>query len=110
MPSHGLFARYGHSGSDAWSREYRLSVNDLRQSKSLYIAGFAFDVLTLAALICGIVWACMIRNHRGALEGVLTSLFTWLMYVDRSLHLRHALTEQLQCHGSNHHLRMSILG
>ena len=88
MPSHGLFARYSyaHSGSDAWNREYRLTLNSLDQPKALFIAEFAFNVLTLATLICGIIWACMIRNHRGALKGVLTSLITWLMYVNRLLH------------------------
>ncbi|KAJ5127871.1 hypothetical protein N7448_008650 [Penicillium atrosanguineum] len=81
MPSHGLFARYsyGYSNSNPWSREYRLSLDRLDQPKSLFIAEFAFDVLTLAALICGIIWACLIRNHRGVLKGVLTSLFTWLI-------------------------------
>lgn len=88
MPSHGLFARYirPYSGSSAWNREYRLTLDSIDQPKPLFIAEVAFNILTLAALTCGIIWACMIRNHRGALKGILTSLITWLMYVNRLLH------------------------
>lgn len=85
-PSHGLLARYNryhYGNSDAWSREITLSADELYQSKTLFITGFAFDVLTLAVLICGIVWACLIRNRSGSLKGVLPSLFAWLAYVNR---------------------------
>jgi hypothetical protein len=78
-PSHGLFARYSYYYEDPWSTYITLSTKDLYESKSLFIAGFAFDVLTLAALICGVVWACLIRDHKGVLKGVLTSLFAWLL-------------------------------
>ncbi|KAJ6133968.1 hypothetical protein N7523_000290 [Penicillium sp. IBT 18751x] len=81
MPSHGLFARYsyGYSGADAWNREYRLTLDNLDQPKPLFYAQFAFSVLTLAALIGGTIWACTIRNHGGAMKGMLTSLITWLI-------------------------------
>jgi hypothetical protein len=78
-PSHGLFARYSYDYEDPWATSIELTTKDLYESKSLFIAGFAFHVLTLAALICGVVWACLIRNHQGALKGVLTSLFAWLL-------------------------------
>lgn len=80
MSSHGLFARYSYYyNEDPWSTYIKLTTEDLYESKSMFIAGFAFDVLTLAALICGVVWACLIRNHKGALKGVLASLFAWLL-------------------------------
>jgi hypothetical protein len=79
-PSHGLFARYSYYyNEDPWGISITLTTKDLYESKSLFIAGFAFDVLTLAALMGGVVWACLIRNHKGALKGVLTSLFAWLL-------------------------------
>lgn len=67
--------------SDAWHNEVDFSMERLYEPKSMFIAGFAFDVLTLIALIGFLVWACLIRNPRGSLKGVVSSIVTWLMYV-----------------------------
>ncbi|KAJ5194718.1 uncharacterized protein N7498_008156 [Penicillium cinerascens] len=100
-PSHGLFARYNRyfNGPSVWNDKVTLSTDSLYETKSLYIVGFSFDVLTLAALICGVVWACLIRNHRGALKGVLPSLIAWLVamiltIIEESLHLADAVVTQ----------------
>lgn len=53
----------------------------MTRSKTLFIAGFAFDVLTIIALIGFLVWTCLIHNGRGQLKGVLWALLTYLLYV-----------------------------
>lgn len=71
---------YSSYGESRWNDEIYFSLDDV-YSPSNFIAGFAFDVLTLVALIVFIVWACTIRNHRGQLNGVLSALFSWLLAV-----------------------------
>lgn len=72
----------GSSGSyyysnNAWSQETSFSLNYV-PSKTLFIAGFAFDVLTILALISFLIWACLIRNGRGQLNGVIPALSVYL--------------------------------
>lgn len=74
------YSSYSSYGDSRWNNEIWFSKDDLI-SPSNFIAGFAFDVLTLAALIAFIVWACTIRNHRGQLKCVLGALFSWLLSV-----------------------------
>ncbi|KAJ5159594.1 uncharacterized protein N7482_006598 [Penicillium canariense] len=66
-----------YSDDNPWSQEIQFSLDAVR-SKSLFIAGFAFDVLTILALIIFLVWACIIPNGRGQLKGVLSALFAYL--------------------------------
>lgn len=72
---------YGSWNDDSrWNQEISFSL-DLVYKKSLFIAAFAFDVLTLAALIAFLVWACTIRNHKGQLKGVIFALLSWFLAV-----------------------------
>lgn len=72
---------YGSSNDDSrWNQEISFSL-DLVYPKSLFIAGFAFYVLTLAALLAFLVWACTIRNHKGQLKGVISALLSWFLAV-----------------------------
>lgn len=66
--------------NNPWSQEVEFSL-DMTRSKTLFIAGFAFDVLTIIALIGFLVWTCLIHNGRGQLKGVLWALLTYLLYV-----------------------------
>lgn len=76
--SSGSSGSYGsYYSNNPWSQETQFSLDDLR-SKSLFIAGFAFDALTLLALISFVVWACLIHNGRGQLKGVITALCLYL--------------------------------
>ncbi|KAJ5584982.1 uncharacterized protein N7459_004782 [Penicillium hispanicum] len=61
-----------------WNEKITLSVYDL-ESSSLFYAGFVFDILTLVALISFLVWACVIRNHRGQMRGVISTILSWLV-------------------------------
>jgi hypothetical protein len=63
-----------------WSQDIQFSLDVLR-SKTLFIAGFAFDVLTILALIGFLIWTCLIHNGRGQLKGVLPALLLYLAYV-----------------------------
>ncbi|KAJ5690672.1 hypothetical protein N7462_005064 [Penicillium macrosclerotiorum] len=74
--SYGYY--YGYD--NPWAEEIQFSMDSLL-SKSLFIAGFAFDVLTVLALICFLVWACIVRNHRGQMRGVVITIITWLLAV-----------------------------
>lgn len=56
-------------------------MDQLGEPMAMFNAEFAFDVLTVIALIGFIVWACLIRNPRGSLKGVLVFQSTWLVYV-----------------------------
>lgn len=75
------YGGYGYYNTNPWEDEVDFSMESLVESKSFFIAGFAFDVLTVIALIGFLVWACLIRNHRGSMRGVIVSVVTWLMYV-----------------------------
>lgn len=66
--------------NNPWSQEVQFSLDAL-PSKTLFIAGFAFDVLTVLALIGFLIWACLVHNGRGQLKGVLPALITFLVYV-----------------------------
>lgn len=79
--SGGSYSSY-YSSSNPWTEEVQFSIESFYDTKPMFITGFAFDVLTMVVLILGIVWACLIRNHRGAMGGVISSLVAWLMYVD----------------------------
>lgn len=71
----------GYYTDNPWNNEVSFSLESLSEPKSYFIAGFSFDVLTVVALIGFLVWACLIRNHRGSMRGVIVSIVTWLLYV-----------------------------
>lgn len=73
----GGFASSYYGSSSAWSVETSFSL-DMYESKSLFIAGFAFDVLFALALIGFLTWACLIRNHNGQKKGLVMAIITWL--------------------------------
>ncbi|KAJ6129078.1 hypothetical protein N7512_001858 [Penicillium capsulatum] len=74
------YSSYSSLSDSHWNDEVVFS-KDALISPSNFTAGFAFDVLTVVALIAFIVWACTIRDHRGQLKGVLGTLFSWLAAV-----------------------------
>ncbi|OOQ88472.1 hypothetical protein PEBR_12272 [Penicillium brasilianum] len=75
--SGGSSSSYSSYYNNPWSEETEFSLRLLR-SKSLFIAGFAFDVLTILALIGFLVWACLVHNGRGQLKGVFPALLAYL--------------------------------
>lgn len=79
--SYGGYGSYG----DPWKQDVPFSLNEVGEPRALYIAGFAFDVLTVIALVGFMTWACLIPNARGCLKGVVIFIATWLVYVDSPL-------------------------
>ena len=77
-----LYSNYNYNS--LWEQKIPFELDQF-QSKSRFIASFAFDCLTFIALLIFLVWACNIRNHRGKLKGVVCTLLAWAMYVDPSL-------------------------
>lgn len=69
---------YGYYGNP-WNDEVSLSLKYVYGPESFFIAEFVFDLLTMIALIGFLVWACLIRNHRGSMRGVIASLVAWLL-------------------------------
>ncbi|KAJ5568103.1 hypothetical protein N7450_010589 [Penicillium hetheringtonii] len=76
----GGFGSSYYGSSSAWSVETSFSL-DMYESKSLFIAGFAFDVLFALALIGFLTWACLIRNHNGQKKGLVMAIITWLCFM-----------------------------
>ena len=75
------YGGYDYYNTNPWSEEVEFRMESLVDPKSFFIAEFTFYILTVIALIGFTVWACLIRNHRGSMRGVIVSLVTWLMYV-----------------------------
>lgn len=75
--SGGSSSSYDSYYSSPWSQEISLSL-DYVPSKTSFIAGFAFDVLTILALVSFLIWACLIHNGRGQLKGVIPALSLYL--------------------------------
>lgn len=81
MSSGSYYGGYGYYNTNPWNNKVEFTMDRLVEPKSFFIADFTFEVLTMIALIGFLVWACLIRNHRGSMRGVVVSLVTWLMYV-----------------------------
>lgn len=65
--------------SSPWSEETLLSLN--YSVRGLYIAGFAFDILTAIAFVAFLIWSCTIRNRGLPLKGLIFTLVAYLLYV-----------------------------
>lgn len=52
---------------------------DVYRSKSLFLTGFAFDILFALALVGFLIWSCLIRNKNGQMKGVVLALVSWLI-------------------------------
>lgn len=80
-PRRGGGGSYGGSwgSSSVWAEEVPFSM-DVYRSKSLFLTGFAFDILFALALVGFLIWSCLIRNKNGQMKGVVLALVSWLMY------------------------------
>ncbi|KAF3385618.1 hypothetical protein F1880_002974 [Penicillium rolfsii] len=67
-----------YSSNNPWSQEIEFSL-DMLKSKTIFIAGFAFDALTVIALVAFLVWTRLIHKGRGQWKGVLWALLTYLL-------------------------------
>ncbi|KAJ5388643.1 hypothetical protein N7509_011184 [Penicillium cosmopolitanum] len=73
----GSYSSSSGGSSSVWATETEFSL-DIYSSKSLFIAGFAFDILFALALIGFLTWSCLIRGHNGQMKGVVVTLVAWL--------------------------------
>ncbi|OQE22792.1 hypothetical protein PENFLA_c012G01028 [Penicillium flavigenum] len=78
-PRRGGGGSYSSSYGDdnPWSDTVLLSIGPY-QSKSLFIAEFAFDILSLLAFVAFLIWACTIRNRSLALKGAICALTSFI--------------------------------
>jgi hypothetical protein len=88
-PRRGGYSYTSGYDSSPWSEETQLSL-DYSTSRypnyrSLYIAGFAFDALTVLAFVAFLIWSCTIRNRGLPLKGLISTLFAYILYVSGSL-------------------------
>lgn len=75
----GSYSSSFGGSTSVWATETEFSL-DIYSSKSLFIAGFAFDILFALALIGFLTWSCLIRGHNGQMKGVVVTLVAWLWY------------------------------
>ncbi|CAI7661693.1 unnamed protein product [Penicillium manginii] len=75
--SGGSSSSYFAGSSSVWATETSFSLDEYTP-KSLFIAGFAFDILFALAIIGFLIWSCLIRGHNGQTKGVVVALVAWL--------------------------------
>ncbi|KAJ6065216.1 hypothetical protein N7444_000869 [Penicillium canescens] len=77
-PRRGGYSSYT-SGYDSspWSEETQLGLD--YSVRGLYIAGFAFDILTAIAFVAFLIWSCTIRNRGLPLKGLIFTLFAYIL-------------------------------
>ncbi|CAG7953192.1 unnamed protein product [Penicillium nalgiovense] len=73
----GGYYSSSYGDNNPWSDTTLLSIGHY-QSRSLFIAQFAFDVLSILAFVAFLIWACTIRNRSLPLKGAICALTSFI--------------------------------
>ncbi|KAJ5812987.1 PDZ-binding protein CRIPT [Penicillium robsamsonii] len=73
----GGFSSSSYGDDSPWSETIWLSLEGY-QGKGFFFAQFAFDILTLIALVIFLIWACTIRNRGLPLTGIICALTSFI--------------------------------
>ncbi|KAJ5770227.1 uncharacterized protein N7511_002278 [Penicillium nucicola] len=83
-PRRGGYSSYT-SGYDSspWSKETLLSLDyssyRYPNYRTLYIAGFVFEILTVIAFVAFLIWSCTIRNRGLPVKGLISTLLAYIL-------------------------------
>jgi hypothetical protein len=77
----GYYSDY-YSDTDPWSETVWFSLED-HSGQNLFYGQFAFDILSLLALIGFFIWACKIKNRNLPLKGLMGALTCFIWYESR---------------------------
>lgn len=86
-PRRGGSSFVTYSDSSPWSEKTILSLDygyngygpNNSDYRTMFITRFAFDIISLAALIVFLIWSCTIRNRGLPLKGLIWALFSFIL-------------------------------